>query len=58
MGTPGTFTPAGRVVPSKAQFGTGTGITASPATTWGSVTNAVPLTDGNAWWNGTTWVVV
>jgi hypothetical protein len=58
MGTPGAFTPAGRVVPSKAQFGTGAGIAPSPATTWTSVANAVNLTDGKAWWNGSAWVVV
>jgi hypothetical protein len=52
-GTPGVFTPAGRLTPYN--LAAMTGITANPATAWTTGQHMV-LGDGSkAFWNGTTW---
>lgn len=57
-GTPGTWTPAGCVVPADVNAVTAAGIVASPSTPWQPgqyVQTATPLVAGRCYWLGSAW---
>jgi hypothetical protein len=55
-GAPGTWTPAGALVPFNTAEITTWGVVASPATAWTTGQHVVTGDYGSAHWNGTAWV--